>query len=251
MSSELIMDDETLEDLQPSKYRLIQKKNGFRFGMDSVLLAHFANIHPQASVVDFGAGSCVLPLLLLIRSKGRDFTCIEIQEEIADMAHRTIQLNHLENRIRIIHGNAENAHAWIPACSIDAVICNPPYGVPGTCLSSPSATKAISRNQQSNMLIGFFRSAFRILKGKGRFCMVYPVSQMLYAMTLLQQAQLEPKRFQLVYPYENKPANLVLIEAVKDAKPGLHSMMPLIIYTSEHDLTNRLKSVYHIKQNPV
>jgi len=193
----------------------------------------------------------VLPLLLLSRNKGSVFHCIEIQEEIAAMADRTMKINALEGQVSIIHGGAEDAASYFEPCSVDAVICNPPYGAPGSAVSSPYSTRAISRNQQENTLSGFFTAAFRILKGKGTFSMVYPAPQMLHAMRMLQQAHLEPKRFQLVYPYEDKPANLVLIEAVKDAKPMLHPMPPLIIYTSDRHLTNKLKSVYHIDQTSV
>ena len=251
MDELLMRDDETLEELQPGGYQLLQKKTGFRFGMDSVLLAHFAGIRQQDTVVDFGTGSGVLPLLLLSRNKGRIFRCIEIQEEIAGMAERTMIINALEEQVRIIHGRAEDAESFFEPCSVDAVICNPPYGAPGSAVSSPYSTRAISRNQQENTLSGFFKAAFRILKGKGIFCMVYPAPQMLHAMRALQQAHLEPKRFQLVYPYEDKPANLVLIEAVKDAKPMLHPMPPLIIYTPDRLLTNKLKSVYYISQTSV
>ena len=247
MKFDIIAQDETLEELQPYGYRLLQKRDGFRFGMDSVLLAEFADIRPNDIVADFGCGSCVLPLLLIGRNKGKFFECVEIQEDIADMAYRTVVLNTLEAYIHIICGKAEDIHEWISPCSIDSVICNPPYASPGTALSSPSSTRAIAKNQADSTLSGFFLSAFRILKGKGRFCMVYPAPKMFHAMTLLHQAHLEPKRFQLIYPFENKPANLVLIEAVKDAKPTLHPMPPLIVYTADGRLTNRLKSVYHME----
>ena len=247
MNNTEIHEDETLEDLQIGGLKLLQKKNGFRFGMDSVLLAHFAFIHENDTVADFGTGSGVLPLLLIGRKKGATFHCIEIQEEIAEMAKRTVRLNHLDHRIRIICGDAGNADRWIQDCSVDAVICNPPYGTPGSSVISPSETRAVSRNQQENTLAGFFHSAFRILKGRGRLYIVYPAPQMLQIMKQMQSFHLEPKRFQLVYPYENKPANLVLIEAVKDARPTLHPMDPMIIYTSDRHLTNRLKSVYHIE----
>ena len=251
MTEELVHDDETLEDLQLGGLQLIQKKNGFRFGMDSVLLAHFAYIKAQDTVADFGTGSGVLPLLLIGRNKGKTFRCFEIQEELAEMAGRTMILNGLENRVEIIHGDAANAEQWIAPCSLDAVICNPPYSIPGKSISSPLETRAISRSQRKDTLKGFFKSAFRVLKGRGSLFLVYPAPQMLEAMKQLQEAHLEPKRFQLVYPYADKPANLVLIEAVKDAKPMLHPMDPLIIYEKNRDLTNRLKSVYHINQNPV
>ena len=248
MNHDLVREDETLEDLNPYGFRIIQKKEGFRFGMDSVLLAEFAGIRTDDHVADFGSGSCVLPLLLIGRKKGKTFECFEIQKEIAEMARRTITLNGLDNRIRFFSEAVQNAGDLLDACSLDAIICNPPYALPGAGIKSPFLTRSIARNQEDDTLSGFFRIAFRLLKGKGKFSMVYPAAQMFQVMTLLKASHLEPKRFQLVYPYEDKPANLVLVEAVKDAKPGLHPQPPLIIYTPDHLLTNRLKSVYHMSR---
>ena len=248
MESWMIRENETLEDLQLQGLRLIQKKDGFRFGMDSVLLADFARIGQKDLVADFGTGSGVLPLLLIGRDKGACFECFEIQEAYAEMAQRTMALNRLGDRVHIVHGDAAKAFERIEGCSTDAVICNPPYGIPGTGLSSPFISRAIARNQDSDTMKGFLKSAFRILKGRGKFITVYPAPRMLYLMRLMQEAHLEPKRFQLVYPEAEKAANLVLIEAVKDAKPMLHPMEPLIIYNKDHTLTNRLKSVYNIEE---
>lgn len=239
-------EDETVEELKPYGLKLLQKKNGFRFGMDSVLLAEFADIRATDRVSDFGTGSCVIPLLMIGRNKGKYYECIEIQKEIAEMAERTVSLNHLNNRIRIVCGDVKSVTTDIPICSFDAVVCNPPYTPPGTALASPISCRAISRTQETSTLSDFFSSAFRILKGKGKIFLIYPASGMLHIMNLLHQAHLEPKKFQLVYPYEHKPANLVLIEAVKDARPTLHPMPPLIVYKSGNELTDRLKSVYHI-----
>ncbi len=246
MNSCWIMEDETLEDLQMNGLKVLQKREGFRFGMDSVLLAHFADIRASDIVCDFGAGSGILPFLLIGQQKGKYFHCFEIQDDIVEMAGRSVKMNSLENRVFMIHGDAAKAADYLPSCSIDAIVCNPPYGSPGSVISSPYSTRAVSKSQGENTLAGFFRSAYMLLKGKGHFYMVYPAPQMLQAMALLQKQHLEPKRFQLVYPYENRPANLVLIEAVKDAKPTLHPMPPLIVYQADNVLTNKLKSVYHM-----
>ena len=252
MEENLIREDETLEDLQLCGLRIIQKKEGFRFGMDSVLLAHFAPVGAKDRVADFGTGTGILPLLLIGRGKGSSFECFEIQESYAEMAERTMQMNALDNRVHIIRGDAAKAYEKIESCSMDAVICNPPYGIPGTVLDSPVAARSIARNQGTDTMKGFLKSAFRILKGRGRFITVYPASRMLHLMRQMQEEHLEPKRFQLVYPNEEKPANLVLIEAVKDAKPMLHPLEPLIIYGKDRSLTNRLRSVYNIdEQNTV
>ena len=240
--------DETIEDLQLDGLHLIQKKNAFRFGMDSVLLAHFANIRENDIVADFGTGNGVLLFLLKGREKGKRYYAFEIQKEAADLAERNVRLNRLENSITVIHADAGDAPAYVPPCSIDAVICNPPYGQPGSALASPKEAKSIARNQQEDTLDHMLKGAFNILKGRGKIFLVYPAQQMFSIMSKLRSHHLEPKVFRLAYPYINKPANLVLIEAVKDAKPTLHTRPPLIIYNQDGSLTNELKSVYHIQE---
>ena len=243
-----IFDDETLEDLQLGGLKLLQKKSGFRFGMDSVLLAHFAAIRSTDRVADFGTGTGVLPLLLIGREKGQIFDAIEIQPEYCEMACRTMEMNGLANRVRILCGDAGMADQMLPWGQTDAVICNPPYGKPGAAIASPFPNRSTARNQETDTLKQFFTAAFRILKGKGKISIVYPAPQMLHVMNLMKACHLEPKRFQLVYPQAEKAANLVLIEAVKDAKPTLQPMPPLIIYDENFLLTNGLKSIYHIKE---
>lgn len=238
--------DETVEDLQLNGLRLIQQRNAFRFGMDSVLLAHFADIKSGDTVTDLGTGNGVLLFLLYGRGKGKKYYGIDIQEKAAELAKKNVKLNHTEDQMRIIRDDAENASYHIAPCSVDAVVCNPPYGQPSAALSSPNETKAIARNQDGETIDHFLSGAFQILKGKGKISLVYPASQMLYIMKRLQAHHLEPKRFQLVYPYLHRPANLVLVEAVKDAKPTLHPMPPMIVYETDGSLTKDLKSVYHI-----
>ena len=238
--------DETIEDLQLNGLRLIQKKDAFRFGMDSVLLAHFADIHLKDTVADLGTGNGVLIFLLAGRQKGMNYYAIDIQQEAVSLVERNAELNNMTERITVIRDDVLNARAYIPSCSVDAAVCNPPYGQPYATLASPCKSIATARNQKEDTLDHFLKGAFMILKGKGRLFMVYPASQMLFLMKRLQSYHLEPKRFQMIYPCEDKPANLVLLEAVKDAKPTLHPMPPLIIYKKDGSLTNELRSVYHI-----
>ena len=239
-------DDETIEDLQLNGLQLIQKKNAFRFGMDSVLLAHFASIQPNETVADFGTGNGILVFLLYGRNKGKSYYALDIQSEAVELVRRNAELNHMTDIVRAINTDAVDAASYIAPGTVDAVICNPPYGRPSASLQSPCMAKATARNQNEETMEHLIKGAFSVLKGKGKLFMVYPAAHMLFLMKCLQMYHLEPKRFQLVYPYVNKPANLVLIEAVKDAKPTLHPMAPLIIYEIDGFLTNELRSVYHI-----
>ena len=244
--SVVVKENETIEDLQLKGLKLIQSKDDFRFGMDSVLLAHFADIRPDDTVADLGTGNGVLIFLLYGRNKGKKYYAIDIQQKAAELARRNAELNHLDDQITVINTNAHDASEYIRICSVDAVVCNPPYGQPSASLASPYESKAVARNQNKDTLDQFLTGAFKILKGKGSLYLVYPAAQMLYLMRCLQDHHLEPKRFQLVYPFLHKAANLVLIEATKDARPTLHPMPPLVIYQDDCSLTNELKSVYHI-----
>lgn len=238
--------DETVEDLQLKGLRLIQKKNMFRLGMDSVLLADFADIRPSDMVADLGTGNGALILLLYGRKKGKRYYAIDIQQEAVELAARNAELNGIQEKIMVIKTDAKDITMHVDSCSVDAAVCNPPYGHPSSSLVSPFKSKALARSQLENTLDNLLSGAFSILKGKGKLFLVYPASQMLYLMKQLQMHHLEPKRFRLVYPFADKPANLVLVEAVKNAKPMLHPLSPMIIYKSDGSLTDELKSVYHI-----
>ena len=243
----IIREDEQLEDLQLKGLRILQKKRGFRFGMDAVLLADFARIRPKDSVADFGTGTGILPLLLLARDKGQRFHTLEIQPEMADMAARTMVLNDLCDRVSVHTADVCGAEALLGAGAVDAVISNPPYGTPGNTLHSPFSNQDVARNQREDGLLGWWKAAHRILRGKGTLSVIYPAPRMLELMESMEAARLTPKRFRLVYPRADAPANLVLVEAVKDAKPMLHPMPPLIVYCTDGSWTEELQEIYHLR----
>ncbi|MBR5345263.1 MAG: methyltransferase [Clostridia bacterium] len=242
--------DETLEDLQLGGLRILQKKQGFRYGMDSVLLADFVRMDAEDTFADFGTGTGILPLLIMGRGKGKICEAIECQSEFAEMAGRSMELNGLTERVRIHRADIRDSETILGRCSVDHVICNPPYGLPGRVLHSPSEASDIARNLDEEGLLPWFRAAHRILRGKGRLSLVFPAPRMLELMDLLQEAKLTPKRFRLVYPRVDKPANLVLIEAVKDGKPMLHPEPPLIVYEADGRMTAELRRIYHMEGEP-
>lgn len=246
--TDLLRPGERIDDLQLAGMRIIQQERGFRFGMDAVLLADFANIDPRARVADFGTGTGILPLLLRGRGKGCTFDALEIQPEMADMARRTMALNGVEAAIRVHNVPVQQAETVMAAGSLDAIVCNPPYGLPGTTLLNPSDALRTARHQDEKGLADWYRMAHRLLRGKGRFSMVYPAPRMLEAMNALEAAHLTPKRFRLIYPRADKPANLVMIEAMKDAKPMLHPEPPLIVYEPDGSMTAELRRIYHMTE---
>lgn len=237
---------ERMDDLQLAGLRILQKEHGFRFGMDAVLLADFARVNPRDRVADFGTGTGIIPLLLHGRGNAAHIDAFELQQDMADMAARSIRLNGLEEQIAVHAVSVEAADDIVPPGTLDLITCNPPYGQPGTTLLNPSETLSIARHQTQEGLKGWFRMAYRLLRGKGRFTMIYPAPRMLEVMQLLSGARLEPKRFRLIYPGAARAANLVLIEAMKDARPMLHPEPPLIIYEADGSMTPELRRIYHL-----
>lgn len=243
---DLIRPGERLDDLQLAGMRILQKEAGFRFGMDAVLLADFARVEARDVAVDFGTGTGILPLLLRGRGKGKHIHAFEIQPDMAEMAARTMALNGLEEVVTVHALPVEDALTVLAPCSADVIVCNPPYGTPGTTLLNPSDTLRVARHQTSEGLAAWLKMAYRLLKGKGRLAMVYPAPRMLELMQAMDAVHLTPKRFRLIYPAVHKPANLVLIEAMKDAKPMLHPEPPLIVYEADGSMTEELKRIYHL-----
>ena len=176
----ILKEDETMDDLQLCGLRLIQKKNGFRLGMDSVLLADFARIRSTDRVADFGTGTGALPLLLMGRKKGAEYYAFEIQRELAVTAARTMIINGLEEKVHIFLEDAGNASKVLPSNYLDAVVANPPYGEPGNTLKNPSEVQSISRHQEQDTIARWLRAAYLLLRGRGRIFLVYPASGMLF-----------------------------------------------------------------------
>ena len=243
----MLLEGERIDDLQLQGLRIIQKEKGFRFGMDAVLLADFARVEERDRAADFGTGTGILPLLIAGRGGAAHIDALEIQPDMAEMAARSVALNGLEEKIAVHNVSVEQADAVIQPGTLDVIVCNPPYGVPGTTLLNPEKGLSLARHQSEEGLAAWYRMAYKLLRGKGRFNMIYPAPRMLEAMTALSKARLEPKRFRLIYPYADKAANLVLIEAMKYAKPMLHPEPPLIVYEKDGTMTAELKRIYHIK----
>lgn len=242
----MMLPGERIDDLQLAGLRILQKERGFRFGMDAVLLADFVRMGENDRAGDFGTGTGIIPLLLAGRGLTSHIDAFEIQPEMVDMARRSVAINGLQQRIAIHGLSVEEACNAIAPGTLDAITCNPPYGVPGTTLLNPSDTLSIARHQGTDGLRSWYAMAYRLLRGKGRFAMIYPAPRMLEAMQALSKARLEPKRIRLIYPSADKAANLVLIEAMKDAKPMLHHEPPLIVYEKDGSMTQELKRIYHI-----
>lgn len=237
-------EDERIDDLQRNGYRIIQKKKGFCFGMDAVLLSGFAQVKEGEVAVDLGTGTGIIPILLEAKTKGKHFTGLEIQEEVAEMAGRSVRLNQLENRVDIVRGDIKEASRLFGKASFDVVTSNPPYMNDNHGLKNPELPKAIARHEVFCTLDDVCREASLLLKSGGRFYMVHRPHRLAEIITALKTYKLDPKRMKLVHPFVDKEANMVLIEAVRGGRSMMKVEAPIIVYREPGVYTREIYDVY-------
>jgi tRNA1Val (adenine37-N6)-methyltransferase len=225
-----LREGETLDELRPGGLRIIQKKDGYRFSLDPVLLCAFARIESGETVCDLGTGSGVIPLLLARRVPAEGITGIEVQPELADRARRSVALNGLEERVTILACDLRRIRETLAAESCRVVLANPPYRPPGSGRLSPRSERALARHEVHGDLGDFVSCAAWLLPTGGRFYLVYLAERMAELLAAMRAAGLEPKRLRCVHSRQGEEARLVLVEGRKGGGPGLKVEAPLCIY---------------------
>ena len=239
-----LKDNERIDDLQRNGYQIIQNRDGFCFGMDAVLLSGFANVKPGEKAVDLGTGTGIIPILLEAKYQGLHYTGLEIQEEVADMASRSVELNHLEDKISIVRGDIKEASRLFGAASFDVVTSNPPYMNDAHGLKNPDLPKAISRHEVLCTLQDVTREAAKLLRPGGRFYLVHRPHRLIEIITALKSVGMEPKRMKMVHPFVDKEANMVLIEAVRGGRSMIKVEAPVVVYKEPGVYTDEIYTIY-------
>ena len=204
--------------------KIIQDSDGFMFGVDAVLLAEFAcsQVKKDETVIDLGTGTGIIPLMMEKNCGASAFTGLEIQKKYADMAQRSVELNGLSQKIKIVNGDIKSVNGLFARHSFNIVTCNPPYMISdGTLVHNDSEEKTIARHEVLCTLEDVIAAAEFLLHSHGRFFMIHRPERLSQIFVTLAKYGLEPKRMKLVQPYQNEAPNLVMLEARKDARPGL------------------------------
>lgn len=244
-----LKEGERIDDLHRNDYKIIQHPKKFCFGMDAVLLSGFAKVAEGETVLDLGTGTGIIPILLEAKSDGKHFTGLEIQEESVDMARRSVELNELNSKVTICHGDIKEGLDLFNRSSFDVVTSNPPYMNSGKGLTNDYTPKAIARHELLCSLDDVIRVASQLVKVGGSFYMVHRPHRLADIFTLLREYKMEPKQMRLVHPYEDKEPNMVLIEAVRHGKPMLKILPPLVVYKDVGSYTDEIYEIYGMNKN--
>ena len=243
-----LKENERIDDLEYKGLKIIQNKKGFCFGIDSILLSDFAKgIKKRAKVLDLWTGTGIIATLLCGKTELSEITGIEVQEEVYEMAKRSIQLNQLEDKFKIIQDNIVNLNNHFEKNTFDAIVTNPPYKKQETGVQNEDTKKLISRHEIEANLEDFIKISKDMLKDKGEFYIVYRPERLVDLLSLMRKYKIEPKRIRFVYSNVHAVSKLVLVQGIKNARPFLKLEPNLYIYDDNGIYTEEILKIYHKK----
>lgn len=248
MTKSVLKEGERIDQLFSTDVKIIQNREVFSYSIDSVLLSRFPEIPSRGLIVDICSGNGAVGLFASTRTKAPIIE-VEIQERLADMAERSIHLNHLEDQVQMIHDDLKNLLNHVPRTGVDLILCNPPYfKVSETSKKNVSEYYLLARHEITTNLEEICDIARHALKSNGRLAMVHRPDRFLDIIDTMRQYNLAPKRIQFVYPKMGKDANMLLIEAIKDGSTdGLKILPPLFVHKENGEYTDDIFEIYYGK----
>ena len=238
------MEEETIDEILNGGLRVFQKKKGYRFSIDSILLAHFAALRQRTRFIDIGCGSGIILLILAKRFPNTKCRGLEIQENLAALARKNSQINCLESRVDIVHGDARDIKNIFPERSFDSVIFNPPYRKLNSGRINPHPEKAIARHEIDGSLKDFLKASKYLLKPAGTVFTIYPAKRLVELIYLFRESGIEPKKMKLVFSDISSDAEFALVEGKKGSHEELKLEKSLFIYDQERNYTEEMSGIF-------
>ena len=231
----LVKDGETLDDLQLKDICIIQKREGFRFGIDAVLLANFANVKKKHKVMDLCTGTGIVPFII----KGK-----KEPDKFVEMANRSIKINGFNDTMEFLHGDLKDKELLKSIGRFDVVTVNPPYKLEKSGIVNPNDKYAIARHEVMCNLDNVIEACRIVLKDNGRLYMVHRPERLADIFCIMRKYKIEPKRVQMVHPNTKKPANILLVEGQRDGGAYLKWEPPIYVYNDDGSFSKEINEIY-------
>lgn len=240
----LVKDGETLDDLQLKDICIIQKRGGFRFGIDAVLLANFANVKKKHKVMDLCTGTGIVPFIIKGKKEPQKIVGLEIQNEFVEMANRSIKINGFNDTMEFLHGDLKDKELLKSIGRFDVVTVNPPYKLEKSGIVNPNDKYAIARHEVMCNLDNVIEACRIVLKDNGRLYMVHRPERLADIFCIMRKYKIEPKRVQMVHPNTKKSANILLVEGQRDGGAYLKWEPPIYVYNDDGSFSKEINEIY-------
>ena len=234
--------DETLDILCEDRLKIIQKKDGYRFSIDAILLANFVTLKKHERLLDIGSGCGIMPIYMSKKGYANTMLGVELQKDLFDISLRNKTINSCDN-IDFIHGDIISRGQSLQNSPFHVVVSNPPYTKERTGRKSPHPSRLLARHETSLNLSGLISISSSLLFKKGRFYIIYPARRLGELINVAASCKLELKRLRLVYPKKTEEANLFLAEFIKEGGIGISVEHPLYIFENS-SYTEEVKGYY-------
>ena len=238
-------DQESVDEILDGRLKICQSRQGYRFNLDSLILAHFVSSLKSRSVnLDLGCGNGIIALVLANRYIQTRWHGLEVQDGLEMLAQKNVLLNNLERRVIIDKGDARNIKKIYKPHTFDHIVFNPPYRKLSSGRINPLAEKAIARHEISGSLSNFLLAAKQTLRPKGRVFTIYPATRLVELVSLFRKNSIEPKRMKLVFSDTVSDAGFVLVEGRSDSREALKMEPPLYVYDEQKKYTQAMKKIF-------
>jgi len=238
------MNSYTTDTFFNGKIRITQDRTGYRFSIDAVLLAYFADPRSGDKVLDLGTGCGIIPLILAYRQPHIAIYGVEVQKELAELAVCNVRENQLEDRITVFGTDMKLLRTAMTAGPVDLVVCNPPFRRQGSGRINPDAQRAVARHEIKANLGDIIQTSHRMLRTAGRLVLIYTAGRLTDILCRMRTDGIEPKFIRMIHSRRDTEAALTLIEGVKGGRPDLKIAPPLIIYDKKNDYTDEVESMF-------
>lgn len=226
-------------------YYIVQDSEMFNFSLDSVLLPNFVTLNKNIkNILDIGSGNAPIPIILSTKTNAK-ITGVEIQKDVYNLAVKSINMNNLQNQIKIINDDINNLYNKFETESFDVITCNPPYfPIKKDSHLNDNEYKTIARHELKLNLDDIFKTAKKLLKNNGNIAIVHRPERLVEILETMKKYNIEPKRIQFVYPKTDLDANILLVEGKKNGKPGLKIEPPIYSHDSSGEYTSQIKKYF-------